>query len=75
MTPFQILRRKVLCEYLDKYPKVANLTLARIVYRDHPEIFESIEKARAQIRVYRGAYGKYARETMSFNKYFKNDKL
>lgn len=73
MTPYQIQRRKLVCEYLDKYPDAPTKQLARMLVRDLPEYFNDIEKARGYLRCYRGAMGAYIRKSIIFTKYYKND--
>jgi hypothetical protein len=69
------IKRNTLFKYLDKFPDVPNKTLARIIYRDQPELFESVEDARNGVRRYRGCKGKIHRSHLTITKYLKNDKL
>jgi len=55
---------KTALEYLDKYPNTASLTIARIMRKEQPEIFATVEAARTVIRHYRGAMGKESRESV-----------
>lgn len=48
---------EVVREILAKCPNIANLTLARILARDHPALFKDVEAARLKIRYHRGSQG------------------
>ena len=37
-------------EYLEKYPTTSKLAIARLLFRDHPLIFNSVENARTRVR-------------------------
>ena len=72
-TPFRQVRRKVLIEYLDKYPDAPTRMIARMLIRDNPLLFPNgYEEARSVVRVYRGVNGKDCRKNMKFTKYYKN---
>ena len=43
--------------YLEKYPDLPTLTLAKMIYKENPEITTSIESVRSAIRYNRGALG------------------
>jgi predicted phosphodiesterase len=45
-------------EYLEKFPKVQNLTLAKKIYAENKELFNNVECVRTIIRSYRGKSGK-----------------
>ena len=53
-------------DYCAKHPDMLTKTLARMIYKNHPELFKSIEVVRTRIRYRRGAVGdekrKYAKE-------------
>jgi len=66
---------KVIFEYLDKWPNVPNLTLARKIYKENPESFTGIEHVRAIIRTYKGRSGKNLREEIKYRKYFDDSEL
>jgi predicted phosphodiesterase len=61
---------KIILEYLEKYPKLPNLTLAKKIYKDHPLQFSSVENIRSSIRNYTGQHGTYHRKTMKTNKHY-----
>lgn len=44
-------------KYCDKYPNMADLTLARKIYKDKPLLFKDVEAARTRVRYYRGHSG------------------
>jgi predicted phosphodiesterase len=52
----------VVKEYLEKYPKVQSLTLAKKIYKENIELFTSVETVRTAIRSYRGKSGKTQRD-------------
>lgn len=45
-------------ELLARHPAATSLMLARMLRRDHPEVFHSVQQARCRICYYRGAAGK-----------------
>ena len=49
-------------EYCDKFPRTANLTLAKKLYKENKSVFTDIEDARNKIRYVRDASGKKHRE-------------
>lgn len=55
--PEQKLQGKIVCEYLDKFPNTNSLTLAKLIYKENTEVFNSVEAIRNVIRYYRGAIG------------------
>jgi hypothetical protein len=44
-------------EYCQKFPTASSLQLARILRRDEPKLFASVEVARSAVRYYRGTCG------------------
>ena len=48
---------ELIFEYLEKYPDIPSRTLAATLFKEHPEIFASIEHARKRVRYYRDADG------------------
>ena len=69
MTEYNLLRRKIIMDSLDRYPRISSRTLARMLVRDNPLVFESIEEARGMIRYYRGQKGQEARNKLQERKY------
>ena len=55
-------QEKVLGIYLKKFPETPTLTLAKLAYKEHPQLFLSVEGARSMIRYRRGNRGKAARQ-------------
>lgn len=68
--PYHQLKRKILFEHLEKYPDAGSNTIARILNRDYPEIYHTIEYARTIIRTYRGKNGDLSRSTIKNKKYY-----
>lgn len=56
---------RIAIEYLDRFPNTPSLTLARIMFQDHPLEVMSIEHARAVIRYYRQSLGREKRAKIS----------
>jgi predicted phosphodiesterase len=48
---------EIICEYLEKYPNLMKLTLARLIYKENPEVFASVDSVRSRIRHYTGNSG------------------
>jgi predicted RNA-binding Zn-ribbon protein involved in translation (DUF1610 family) len=59
-------KKSIALEYSKQYPKWADLTLAKKIHKDHPTIFDTVEKARNRLRYVRGKHG-------NFNKQFADD--
>lgn len=70
--PFFVMRRQIIYDALDKYPDHGNLTLAKLIYSQHPEFFNDVEHVRNIIRVYRGVHGKKGLEDLTNRKYVKS---
>lgn len=75
------LTSSIILEYLDKYPYMQNLTLAkRIFYGDFGHLWQGkddtaiIEKIRNMIRTYRGKNGKQAKKEVKINRHY-DDKI
>lgn len=47
--------------FLNKFPKLASLSLARVIYNDDPELWKDVEQVRSLVRMYRGAKGDKSR--------------
>jgi len=61
---------KVIIEYLDRWPNVPNLTLAKKVYSENPKLFSNVEHARSLIRMYKGRHGAANRKTVKMRKHY-----
>jgi hypothetical protein len=48
----------MITDLLNRYPDAPKKTLARLLRKEHPEEFTSVEQARTAIRIYTGASGK-----------------
>jgi len=55
-------------EYVEKYPKHGSLTIARLLIKDHPLLYTSLNSARSSVRAVRGTNGKRNRKAMNKNK-------
>ena len=53
---------KLAYEYAKKFPNTSSKALGRLLYKDFPLLFNSVEHARGAVRTYRGATGKQNRE-------------
>lgn len=68
---FYTIRNKIVSETLDKYPDAGNHSIARILYRDYPEYFKSMEDARYVVRYRRGKTGSHHLKYLKDKKYVK----
>lgn len=64
-------RQEYLATVIDAHPDLPNLTLAKKVYRDHPEWFPNLDAARSAVRHLRGNLGKQNRQTASSKDLFR----
>jgi len=62
---------KLAYEALEKFPGAALNTLAKMLYRDNPEVYNSKEHARDLLRHYTGRHGKANRKTIKLNKHIR----
>lgn len=58
-------------QYLTVYPDHPALTLAKLVYKDNPEVFSSVEHARTTIRTYLGQLGKQSRRKITDTEFYR----
>jgi hypothetical protein len=65
------IKGKVVCEYLERFPKTGSLTLARKIYKENKSVFVDVEDARTRIRYYRGALGKKDRGMVADKQHFR----
>ncbi len=56
---------QLVIEYLKKFPKSSKSAIARLLHKEHPLIFHTVEVARSSIRHRTGCKGKAQRETVS----------
>lgn len=52
----------IIREYLLKYPNHSKLSLAKLIVKEHPMLFDDVESARSGIRHYTGTNGNYKRK-------------
>jgi predicted phosphodiesterase len=57
-------------EYLDKFPNVPSLTLAKKLFKEQPLYFNSLDSARTIIRRYRGKQGQEQRQKLRDTTHF-----
>ena len=74
MTAYRELRTKLVLGLLDKFPDTPSRTIARICYRDNPELFKDEDDVRRIIRYYRGASGVKNRQQLKNKKYVRYTK-
>ena len=61
--------------YLIKHPQMPSLTMAKIIHRDHPLEFSSIDAIRSIIRTYRGVMGEsHRKQNIRGGKFHKENK-
>jgi hypothetical protein len=70
-SPFYIQRRKIITDHLDKFPDAGSLTIAKIIFRDYKEYFNTVEDIRFMIRYRRGVTGKVRLSHLMDKKYVK----
>jgi len=51
------IQGEIVKQYLAKHPDLPNKTVARLLCKDEPQVFGSIESARDLVRYYRGRHG------------------
>lgn len=60
---------KIIVEYLERYPTMPSLTMAKLIVKTLPLDFSKVEDARALIRYYRGATGQLNRQRLNYRKH------
>ena len=63
------LTGEIVKEYLSRFPNLESLSLARKIYAENIEVYNSVEHVRSLIRYYRGANGARARDRLDDTKY------
>jgi len=68
-------KSSIVVNYLEKYPAMSSMGLARLLSEQMPDHFTSVESARGIIRYVRGAKGEESRKDASANyaKYFQSE--
>lgn len=56
---------KLALEALEKHPEAPTKTLARLLHKERPDIFQTIKKAAARVAYYRGNGGKHNRKALA----------
>jgi len=51
-------QREVVQQYLRRFPGSPKQAVARVLFRDYPEVFDSLDHARSSVRYYTGNIGK-----------------
>jgi hypothetical protein len=69
------MKREITLSYLEKFKESPSRTIARMLNRDYPEFFQSIEQARTNVRIYKGVSGNKMRDEVRLTKYYKNAQL
>ena len=62
--------KKIAEEYCGKYPNMPNLTIAKLLKKEHGKLYESVEKARDYVRYIRGQKGDKNRKRSSTKSLF-----
>tara|TARA_Y100000004_G_scaffold35559_3_gene38129 strand:+ start:3995 stop:4978 length:984 start_codon:yes stop_codon:yes gene_type:complete len=67
-------REDVLDKNLKEFPDTPTLTLAKKIYKEHPELFTSVENVRSAIRYRRGNAGNRAREILKDKEFVRDNR-
>lgn len=59
--------------YLEENPNAKSLTLARMMFMEHPQVWDSVEAARSSIRYYRGRRGAEYRKQVADKRFLLPD--
>lgn len=65
--PKNLIIEKIYNEYLTQYPDLPTLTLARLIYKNNPEVFKNLENVRQGILYRRGKQGKSKKQQAQNN--------
>jgi len=60
---------EIVTGYLDRFPQIPNLTLAKKIYSENSEAFNNVEHVRKMIGYYIGQQGEKNRKTILITKY------
>ena len=66
---------EVILEYLKEYPKMKHLTLAKLIYKENPGLYKTVDSARSSIRFYKGQQGDERRGLASTTEFFTEPKF
>jgi predicted phosphodiesterase len=59
--------KKLILEYIAKYPKLTKRKIATLLFKDHPELFKSAEDARGYVRWHTGNQGNRSRVNSEYD--------
>jgi predicted phosphodiesterase len=63
--------KNIILKALKRFPETPSLTLARKLFKEHPEVWSNVDSVRSVIRSYRGAHGKLAREQIKEREHYR----
>jgi len=66
---YKKMLQQVIWDTLDRFPDAGNRTIARVLAKEHPELFHDIECARMRVRYYRGVQGSKRLQSLKNKKY------
>lgn len=67
-----MIQGDIVKKYLNKYPQLPSLTLAKLIFQENELLFNSVESVRKTVRYYRGAVGDKQRETVLDKKFIRD---
>ena len=67
-----LMKSEIIKEYLEKYPELPTLTLAKLIYKENPSVFTDVENCRYMIRYNRGASGKKNNEALKDRRFVRD---
>jgi len=68
------IKLEIVKAYLEEFRNYPSKTIARIIAKRHPMIFDGIEDARDKVRYLRGNYGETARKMAKDKRFFRSNK-
>jgi hypothetical protein len=68
-------KAEIVNKYLDEFPNVANMTLAKKIYNENILVFTSLDNVRGMIRNRKGAHGKYLLGKLKDTKHLSPEKI
>lgn len=67
-----MLKKDIVISYLEKFPDSPSKTLGRIIFNEHPGLFNSLETARKSVMTMRGVNGANKREKLTDKTFVKS---
>ena len=64
------LKVEIVTDYLERFPGLFSLTLAKKIYNENFEVFKDVEEVRGTVRRYRGKHGKSHRVTLKDKRFY-----